>query len=44
MGAEDAVPGALGFSLLKSMESWCDWADEHLEELLEARQAYEGHD
>jgi DNA-binding HxlR family transcriptional regulator len=33
---------ALGLSLLKSMESWCDWADEHLEELLEARQAYEG--
>lgn len=31
----------LGRSLLKTMESWCDWADEHLGELIEARQAYE---
>lgn len=31
----------LGRSLLKTMESWCDWADEHLDEMTQARQAYE---
>ena len=31
----------LGHSLLKTMESWCDWADEHLEQMLQARQDYE---
>ena len=31
----------LGRSLLKTMESWCDWADEHLAELIKARQDYE---
>jgi DNA-binding HxlR family transcriptional regulator len=32
----------LGRSLFKAMDSWCDWADEHLGELIEAREAYEG--
>lgn len=31
----------LGRSLLKTMEAWCDWADEHLGDMVEAREAYE---
>lgn len=31
----------LGRSLLDPIDAWCDWAQEHLPEVLDAREAYE---
>ncbi|MEU7980887.1 helix-turn-helix domain-containing protein [Micromonospora sp. NPDC049081] len=31
----------LGRSLLEQVSVWCDWAEEHLDELLAAREIYE---